>query len=97
MQLLLNIYIIFSGSGAQDHLKSIDPGVWILSKATQAKTPPVIADDNFFQTCHSLVLQQFNIDLFRDVSLSNCLRVYTYLRDTVEPATSTEVFIVKGC
>ena len=55
--------------GTQDYLKRIDAGIWTLAMATQAKKPPLIFDDDFYQTCHALVLQQFNIDLFRDVSV----------------------------
>lgn len=70
-------------AGVEDYLKNIDVQVWILAMANEAQKPPQSFDDEFYQECHSLVSQQFNIDLHQDISLSNCLNVYKFLCDNI--------------
>ena len=51
--------------------------------ATLQKPPPSFYDNDFFNRCNALTKQRLTIDLFRDVSATNCVHVYKYLIDNM--------------
>ena len=67
----------------KNQCKDIDVDVWILAMSTLAKRPPPMFGEDFYQRCHSLILHQFSIDLFCDITISNCVGVFEFLRNNV--------------
>ena len=51
--------------------------------STEACKPPPMYDTEFYTQCANLVRHQFGIDLHRDLSIENSVRVYLYLIDVV--------------
>lgn len=70
--------------GTSNYLKAVDPNLWYGAFSSQASQPPPMYTPDFYSVCIDMVRHEFDIDLNRDINISNCLDVYNFLVGTFE-------------
>ncbi len=65
-------------AGVHNCLKPLNPRIYLYA-ASQTKRPPPFYDSEFFNRCNALTQARFNVDLFKDVTPTNCISLYKYL------------------
>lgn len=68
--------------GAQNCLQPLNQRLYNHARM-QATAPPPHFDNQFFDTCNELTTHVYGIDLFRDITPSNCIQVYKYLVNNI--------------
>ena len=71
-------------TGTQSYMMPAAADVWYTAMTEYASPPPAYFDFHFFSECHSLVLDNYNLDLHQDVDVDNCIDIYIFLVNNID-------------
>ena len=65
--------------GTCNYTKPLDSEILYEAAQTQASKPSCGYSQDLYSLCYDLVKDQYNLDLFKDISVDNALDVYCFL------------------
>ena len=78
-----DLYDMPNQYGREDHLKTINSSVWMNAMINDAQPPEDMYSNDLYHDCQELVRAHFGIDLHRQVTASNAVRIYKYIVNNV--------------